>query len=134
MKCTAALIIVALLACFSPAVAAAADCEDLISRHMIGQAMLTAQFVAAAEKAGMTPAQVNLVLKGVAENSAIEEIWITDSAGHAYLTNTVLISRSALTRRSSRKRPRFGTCSTVGEKWSSRRPESAKSMTRFSSM
>jgi hypothetical protein len=55
---------------------------------MIGQAMLAAQFVAAAEKAGMTPVQVNLVLKGVAENSAIEEIWITDSAGHAYLTNT----------------------------------------------
>jgi hypothetical protein len=50
--------------------------------------MLAAQFVAAAEKAGMTPVQVNLVLKGVAENSAIEEIWITDSAGHAYLTNT----------------------------------------------
>jgi hypothetical protein len=89
MKCRAALVIVALLACiFRPAVAAATDCKDLISRHMIGQAMLTAQFVAAAEKAGMTPAQINLVLKGVAENSAIEEIWITDSAGHAYLTNT----------------------------------------------
>jgi hypothetical protein len=55
---------------------------------MTGQAMLAAQFVAIAEKAGMTPAQVNAVLKSVAENSAIEEFWITDSAGHAYLTNT----------------------------------------------
>jgi hypothetical protein len=79
--------VVALLACISsPAIAL--DCEDLISRHMIGQAILAAQFVAAAEKAGMTPVQVNLALKDVAANSAIEEIWITDSSGHAYLTNT----------------------------------------------
>lgn len=79
--------VVALLACLSsPAIAL--DCEDLISRHMIGQAILAAQFVAAAEKAGMTPVQVNLALKDVAANSAIEEIWITDSSGHAYLTNT----------------------------------------------
>src|SRR4051795_11928269 len=28
------------------------------------------------------------VLKAIAENSAIEEFWITNGAGHAYLTNT----------------------------------------------
>jgi hypothetical protein len=55
---------------------------------MIGQAMLAAQFVAVAEKAGMMPAQINSVLSTVAESSAIEEFWITNSAGHAYLTNT----------------------------------------------
>jgi hypothetical protein len=55
---------------------------------MIGQAMLAAQFVAVAEKAGMTPAQINGVLNTVAGSSAIEEFWITDSAGNAYLTNT----------------------------------------------
>jgi hypothetical protein len=55
---------------------------------MIGQAMLAAQFVAVAEKAGMTPAQINGVLNTVTGSSAIEEFWITDSAGHAYLTNT----------------------------------------------
>lgn len=78
----------ALVVCIFSSSLRAADCEDLIARYMTGQAMLAAHFVAVAEKAGMTPAQINTVLKGVAENSAIEEFWITDGAGHAYLTNT----------------------------------------------
>jgi hypothetical protein len=81
-------ILVAVLACFANSSSTAADCDDLIARHMIGQAMLAAQFVAVAEKAGMMRAQINGVLGRVAESSAIEEFWITDSAGHAYLTNT----------------------------------------------
>ena len=81
-------ILVALLACFTNTSSRAAECDDLIARHMIGQAMLAAQFVAVAEKAGMTPAQINGVLNTVTGSSAIEEFWITDSAGHAYLTNT----------------------------------------------
>lgn len=66
----------------------AAECNEIISRHMTGQAMLAAEFVAAAERGGMTPVQINGVLKDVASSSAIEEFWITDGAGHAYLTNT----------------------------------------------
>jgi hypothetical protein len=66
----------------------AAGCEDKIARHMAGEAMLAAQFVAAAEKNGMTASAINAVLKEIAANSAIEEFWITDSSGHAYLTNT----------------------------------------------
>jgi hypothetical protein len=66
----------------------AAECDEIISRHMTGQAMLAAEFVAAAEKGGMAPAQINGVLKNVAASSAIEEFWITDGAGHAYLSNT----------------------------------------------
>src|SRR5260370_9023429 len=66
----------------------AADCEDTIARHMVGQALLAAQFVALAEKTGMTPSEINAILKSVAEKSAMQEFWITDSAGHAYLTNT----------------------------------------------
>jgi hypothetical protein len=81
-------ILVAVLACFTNTSSRAAECDDLIARHMIGQAMLAAQFVAVAEKAGMTPAQINIVLSMVTGSSAIEEFWITDSAGHAYLTNT----------------------------------------------
>lgn len=81
-------ILVAVLACFTNTSSRAAECDDLIARHMIGQAMLAAQFVAVAEKAGMMPAQINGVLNTVAGGSAIEEFWITDSAGHAYLTNT----------------------------------------------
>jgi hypothetical protein len=68
--------------------AQASDCDEVIGRHMIGQAMLAAQFVALAEKGGMTAPQVNALLKDIAENSAIEEFWITDGSGHAYVTNT----------------------------------------------
>jgi hypothetical protein len=81
-------ILVTVLACFTNTSSRAAECDDLIARHMIGQAMLAAQFVAVAEKAGMMPAQINGVLNTVTGSSAIEEFWITDSAGHAYLTNT----------------------------------------------
>jgi hypothetical protein len=81
-------IFVAVLACFTNTSSRAAECDDLIARHMIGQAMLAAQLVAVAEKAGMTPAQINSVLNTVTGSSAIEEFWITDSAGHVYLTNT----------------------------------------------
>ena len=67
----------------------AAECEeDVIAQHMIGEALLAADLVAAAEKAGMTPAQINAALKEVADKSAIDEFWIKDSSGHAYLTNT----------------------------------------------
>jgi adenylate cyclase len=86
-KCTAILALT-LLACLTATTVKAADCDEAISRHMIGEAMLAAQYVALAEKAGMTPLQINAVLKTVAEASAIEEFWITDPAGHAYLTNT----------------------------------------------
>jgi hypothetical protein len=66
----------------------AAGCEDKIARHMVGEAMLAAQFVAAAERNGMTPVGINAILKEVADKSAVQEFWITDSSGHAYLTNT----------------------------------------------
>jgi hypothetical protein len=81
-------ILMAVLACFTNSSLRAAECDDLIARHMIGQAMLAAQFVAVAENAGIMPAQINSALNRVAGSSAIEEFWITDSVGHAYLTNT----------------------------------------------
>jgi hypothetical protein len=68
--------------------AKAADCEATIGKYMIGQALLAANYVAAAEKAGMKPAEINAALKDIAANSPIEEFWITDSNGRAYLTNT----------------------------------------------
>jgi len=55
---------------------------------MLGEAMLAAQFVAAAEKNGMTTTGINGILSDIANKSAVQEFWITDSSGHAYLTNT----------------------------------------------
>ena len=66
----------------------AADCEDIIARHMVGEALLATHLVALAEKAGLKPAEINATLKSIAGKSAAQEFWITDSAGHAYLTNT----------------------------------------------
>src|SRR5262249_7276008 len=64
--------------------ARAADCEDKIARHMVGEAMLAAQFVAAAERNGMTSIGINGILKEVADNSGIQGFWITDSAGERF--------------------------------------------------
>ena len=66
----------------------AADCEEAAARHMVGEALLAAHFVALAEKSGMAPSEINTILKSISEKSAIQEFWITDSSGHAYLTNT----------------------------------------------
>ena len=74
--------------CTGTSVLRAAECETTIARHMVGQALLAAHFVALAEKAGMASSEINAILKNVAERSAMQEFWITDSAGHAYLTNT----------------------------------------------
>ena len=51
----------------------AAGCEDMLARHMVGEAMLAAQFVAAAEKGGMAASAINAALKDVAEKSAAWE-------------------------------------------------------------
>jgi hypothetical protein len=63
------------------------DAEDIVARHMVGEALLAAHLVAIAEKAGMRPEEINAILKEVAEKSAIDEFWITDERGRAYLTN-----------------------------------------------
>ena len=68
--------------------ARAADAEEIVARHMVGEALLAAHLVAIAERAGMSPAEINAILKDVADKSAIDEFWITDPSGHAYLTNT----------------------------------------------
>ena len=44
----------------------AAGCEDTIARHMVGEAMLAAQFVAVAEKNGMTVDAIKAILKDIA--------------------------------------------------------------------
>jgi hypothetical protein len=84
-----AVILVSLSAvCTGGSTVRAADCEEIVARHMVSEALLAAQFVALAEKSGMKAAEINAALKSIAEKSAVQEFRITDSAGHAYLTNT----------------------------------------------
>ena len=91
----------------------AADCEDTVGRHMVGEALLAAHFVALAEKAGMTRDAINAILKSVAEQSAIQEFWITDPAGHAYLTNTGVDFTFSPNEAKDPQAPHFGRCSTA---------------------
>ena len=82
------IVLAMLVMCCGTSVLRAAECETAIARHMVGQALLVAHFVALAEKAGMAPSEINAILKSISESSAQQEFWITDSKGHAYLTNT----------------------------------------------
>lgn len=61
--------------------------EIAIGEQMIVEATLAAHFVAIAEQAGITTAEINSRLKSIADNSVLTEFWITDENGNAYLTN-----------------------------------------------
>lgn len=57
------------------------------SGHMVAQAMLTAHFIDAALKAGMSTDAINAVLAKVADETLIAEFWISDEAGRIAYTN-----------------------------------------------
>ena len=58
-----AMLVSSFVFCTGPSALRAAECEDTVARHMVGQALLAAHFVALAEKAGMTPGEINAILK-----------------------------------------------------------------------
>lgn len=62
-----------------------AEVERTIAQHMVVSASAFAEFVAAAEKAGMSNAAINERLTKVIDKTILDEVWITDSKGHAYL-------------------------------------------------
>lgn len=55
--------------------------------HMVAQATLTAYYIDAALKAGMTPQEINYTLSRVAGGTAISEFWISDEDGQVEFTN-----------------------------------------------
>ena len=61
--------------------------DDAVSKHMVAQAELTAHFIAAALKAGMSKDEINAALTKVAAGSAISEFWISDETGGIEFTN-----------------------------------------------
>ena len=61
--------------------------ENVHSGHMLAEAMLTANFVAAALKAGMGREEINAVLTDIAEHSAVTEFHVTDGKGRRVFTN-----------------------------------------------
>ena len=59
----------------------------VVSDHMVAEAMLTARYIDAALKSGMTADEINAALSGIADQSAISEFWISDSDGRVEFTN-----------------------------------------------
>ena len=51
------------------------------------EARIVAHFVDTAEKAGFTPEEINRRLRQLADTTVLDEFWITDEKGHAYLRN-----------------------------------------------
>jgi hypothetical protein len=83
VRSIAAVAVVAVGAITSGNATRAADAEDIVAQHMVGEALLAAHLVAIAEKAGMRVDEINAILKDVADKSAIDEFWITDESGRA---------------------------------------------------
>ncbi|MXX04616.1 MAG: hypothetical protein F4X08_11185 [Gemmatimonadetes bacterium] len=63
------------------------EVDGLLTDHMAAEAMLTAHFVAAAVKAGMSTEEINGALASVADASAISEFWVSDETGQVVYTN-----------------------------------------------
>ena len=86
-KTTLAAVILALCLSLGAGVEKARSMDDAVSKHMIAEATLTAHFIAAALKAGMSKTEINAVLAKVAKASAISEFWISDAKGRIEFTN-----------------------------------------------
>jgi hypothetical protein len=65
-----------------------AEVETMLGEQMVAEARVLALFVGAAEKGGMSPDEINRRLRQLADTTpAVDEFWITDEKGHAYLRN-----------------------------------------------
>jgi hypothetical protein len=63
------------------------DVEAAIGEQMIVEASMAAHLVAMGEAAGIDTGEINRRLKQIAHDTVLDEIWITDEKGHAYLRN-----------------------------------------------
>ncbi len=75
-----------LFAAGSFAHAAESQLEDIVGAQMVVEATLAAHLVDVAEnRAGMAPDEIKARLRDVVESTVLDEFWITDEQGHAYL-------------------------------------------------
>jgi len=63
------------------------DVEDAIGEQMAVEATIAAHLVAIADQAGLSQDQINEHLIQITQNTTLDEFWITDESGYAYLTN-----------------------------------------------
>lgn len=63
------------------------EIEIAIGEQMVVQATMAAHLAALGEAAGIDSNEINRRLKQIADETVLDEIWITDEKGHAYLRN-----------------------------------------------
>jgi hypothetical protein len=63
------------------------EVEDMLGDQMVAEARIVAQFVAVAELAHLSPDEINRRLRQLADTTVLDEFWISDETGHAYLRN-----------------------------------------------
>jgi len=63
------------------------DVEQVIGDQMVAQASILAHFISAAEDAGLGPAEINRSLRAIVDQTTLDELWVTDESGYAYLRN-----------------------------------------------
>lgn len=61
------------------------DVDAAIGEQMVVEATIAAHLVAIAEQAGLPPEQINAHLRQITGQTVLDEFWITDETGHAYL-------------------------------------------------
>jgi sigma-B regulation protein RsbU (phosphoserine phosphatase) len=64
------------------------DVENAIGEQMVVEATIAAHLVAVGEAAGVGAQEITRRLRQIADDTVLDEFWITDGKGHAYLTNT----------------------------------------------
>jgi sigma-B regulation protein RsbU (phosphoserine phosphatase) len=63
------------------------EIETAIGEHMVVQATMAAHLAALGEATGVGSNEINERLKQIADETVLDEIWITDEKGHAHLRN-----------------------------------------------
>lgn len=61
------------------------EVEEMLGAQMVAEARILAHFVDAAEKASFNPDEVNRRLRQIVDTTVLDEFWITDEKGRAYL-------------------------------------------------
>lgn len=64
------------------------EVEDFFAQHMIVSANLLAGYVEMAEKAGLNSGEISRRISEITDKTVLDEFWVTDENGHAYLHNT----------------------------------------------
>jgi sigma-B regulation protein RsbU (phosphoserine phosphatase) len=63
------------------------DVEHAIGEQMVVEATIAAHLVALGEAAGVGAKEITRRLRQIADDTVLDEFWITDEKGHAYLRN-----------------------------------------------